>query len=108
MRIFLFTLAILSFLGGFEIYYLAKNAIQEIEAFILFLISAVFISGGSIVGAINHLKDDKQKQVINVDQKTGDGTNEIHKTVGASPAKSIFAVIILIISVILLLSLSKK
>lgn len=44
MRILLFLLAVLTFLAGAGILAAAKSAIHEIEAFILFLISAVFIS----------------------------------------------------------------
>jgi hypothetical protein len=56
MRILLFLLAILAFLAGAGILAGAKSAIHEIEAFILFLISAVFISGAGVVEAVNLLR----------------------------------------------------
>jgi hypothetical protein len=52
MRIVLFLLCVLSFLVGFIILAAAKSAIQEIEGFLLFLISAVFLVGAAIVDAI--------------------------------------------------------
>ncbi len=56
MRILLFVFAILAFLAGVGIIVDAKSAIQEIEAFILFLISAVFVSGAGVVEAVNLLR----------------------------------------------------
>jgi hypothetical protein len=56
MRGFLFLLCIVVFLAGAGILMQAKGAIHEIEAFILFLISAVFFVGAGIVEAINSLK----------------------------------------------------
>lgn len=58
MRILLFILAILAFLVGVSILNAAKSAIHEIEAFILFLMSAVFISGAGVVEAVNLLRKD--------------------------------------------------
>jgi 4-hydroxybenzoate polyprenyltransferase len=58
MRIMLFILAILVFLAGVGILADAKSAIQEIEAFILFLIASVFISGAGVVEAVNLLRKD--------------------------------------------------
>ena len=55
MRILLFVLAILAFLLGVGILAIAKSAIHEIQAFILFLIGAVFLSGAGIVEAVNSL-----------------------------------------------------
>ncbi len=52
MRIFLFILCLLSFLVGTMILAGAKSAIHEIEAFLLFLIAAVFLVGAAIVDAI--------------------------------------------------------
>ena len=52
MRIFLFILCLLSFLVGLMILAGAKSAIHEIEAFLLFLIAAVFLVGAAIVDAI--------------------------------------------------------
>lgn len=56
MKILLFVLAIVAFLAGGGVLAEAKSAIHEIEAFILFLISAVFISGAGVVEAVNQLK----------------------------------------------------
>ena len=53
MRVFLFILCILSFLAGVMIFAAAKSAIHEIEAFLLFLIGAVFLVGAAIVNAIH-------------------------------------------------------
>jgi len=53
MRIFLFILCLLSFLAGSMIFAGAKSAIHEIEAFLLFLICAVFSVGAAIVDAIH-------------------------------------------------------
>lgn len=47
---------VLSFLMGMAIFSSAKGAIHEIEGFLLFLISAVLISGGAIVAAIDGSK----------------------------------------------------
>ena len=53
MRFVLFLLCVLAFLAGAGILADAKSAIHEIEAFILFLISAVLLAGASVVEAIN-------------------------------------------------------
>jgi len=45
----------LALMAGWGILVAAKSAIHEIEAFILFLISAVLIAGAANVGAINRL-----------------------------------------------------
>ena len=55
MRIILFVLAILAFITGGSILAVAKSAIHEIEAFVLFLIAAVFLSGAAIVEAVDRL-----------------------------------------------------
>ena len=56
MRIVLFLLAILAFLAGAGILAGAQSAIHEIEAFILFLICSVFITGAAVVEAVNLLR----------------------------------------------------
>jgi 4-hydroxybenzoate polyprenyltransferase len=56
MRVLLFLLAILALLAGAGILTGAQSAIHEIEAFILFLISAVFMSGAGVVEAVNLLR----------------------------------------------------
>jgi quinol-cytochrome oxidoreductase complex cytochrome b subunit len=53
MRVFLFILCVLSFLAGVMTLAGAKSAIHEIEAFLLFLIGAVFLVGAAIVEAIH-------------------------------------------------------
>ena len=53
MRIFLLILCLLSGLAGLLIFAAAKSAIHEIEAFVLFLIAAVFLVGAAIVDAIH-------------------------------------------------------
>ena len=53
MRTVLFLSSAVAFALGLLIAILAKVALQEIEAFILFLISAVFFVGGCVVEAIN-------------------------------------------------------
>ncbi len=58
MRILLFVLAIFAFVVGLGFLGVAGSAIHEIESFILFLISAVLMSGASVVEAINRLQRD--------------------------------------------------
>lgn len=48
MRVILLVLAALAFLGGAGILAGAESAIHEIEAFMLFLIFAVFLSGAAV------------------------------------------------------------
>ena len=52
MRMILFILAILVFLAGGAIFVGSKSAIHEIEGILLFVISAVFLSGACIIDAI--------------------------------------------------------
>lgn len=66
MRILLFLLAVLAFLAGAGVLTAAKSAIHEIEAFILFLIGAVFISGAGVVEAVNVLR----KEVATLNRRT--------------------------------------
>ena len=58
MRILLFVLAIFATLAGGAILAAADSAIHEIEAFILFVIHAVLLSGAGIVEAINLLRSE--------------------------------------------------
>lgn len=58
MKILLFVLAIFAFVFGLGFLGVAESAIHEIESFILFLISAVLMSGASVVEAINRLQRD--------------------------------------------------
>ena len=53
LRIFLFILCALAFVGGVGCLAVAQSALHEIEAFILFLISAVLLVGAAVVEAIN-------------------------------------------------------
>jgi hypothetical protein len=52
VRIFLFVLCVLSFLAGFITLADAKSAIQEIPAFLLFVMGAVLLVGATIIDAI--------------------------------------------------------
>lgn len=67
MKIILMILAILSFLAGFGIFSSANSAIHEIEAFVLFIVSAVLFSGSAIVSAINNVGE---KLDYNIDRPT--------------------------------------
>ena len=69
MRVVLFVFSVLAFLAGAAILSAAKSAIHEIEAFILFLVSAVFLSGACIVDAILLLRNEK-KVVKNIDRNS--------------------------------------
>lgn len=55
MRVILFILAILAFLAGFGILVAAKSAVHEIEAFVVYVVAAVLLSGAAIVDAILNL-----------------------------------------------------
>jgi len=56
MRIILFVLASLAFIGGAAILTTNKSAAHEIEGLILLVIFAIFLTGAGIVEAINLLK----------------------------------------------------
>ena len=56
MKYLLFISAVLSFLAGIAILAGAKSAVHEIEGFILFLLSAVCMSGAGIIEAVNRLR----------------------------------------------------
>lgn len=57
MKVVLFVLSVLAFLAGFAILQGSKSAIHEIEAFVLYIVSAVLFSGAAIVGAINRVAE---------------------------------------------------
>jgi len=57
MKVVLFVLSVLAFLAGFGILQGSKSAIHEIEAFVLYIVSAVLFSGAAIVGAINRVAE---------------------------------------------------
>ena len=58
MKVFLFILAVLAALAGAGILVSAKSAIHEIEAFILFLVGAVCLSGAAIVEAVKRVESE--------------------------------------------------
>lgn len=60
MRVLLFLFAVVALLAGAGILNAAKGALHEIEAFILFLIGAVFISGAGVVEAVSLLRKEVQ------------------------------------------------
>jgi hypothetical protein len=66
MRIVIAILCVLTFLGGCSIIAGAKSAIHEIEAFMLFLISAVLLIGGAVIEALGR----SQKKFENVIEST--------------------------------------
>jgi uncharacterized membrane protein len=57
MKILLFILGIVAFVYGASVITVAQSAVHEIEAFILFLIGAVFISGAALVEAVNSVRN---------------------------------------------------
>jgi hypothetical protein len=64
MSILFFLCAGVAFLAGFGILHEAKSAIHEIEAFMLFLIGTVFLSGAGLLGAVTRLRQDLTELVI--------------------------------------------
>lgn len=62
MRVLLFLAAVLAFLLAFLLLFAAKSPINEIQAFILFLISAVCLSGAGIVEAVNSLREELREE----------------------------------------------
>ncbi len=56
MRVLLFILGVVAFLYGAAVMAIAQSAVHEIEAFVLFLIGAVFVSGAAIVEAVNAVR----------------------------------------------------
>lgn len=61
MKIALLILSILVFVMGFGILSDAKSAVHEIEAFVLFAVSAILFSGYAIVSAIDLLSSKIEK-----------------------------------------------
>lgn len=55
MRVLLFVLALLALLTGVAILSVASSAIHEIEAFILFVCTAVLLTGAAVVEAVTKL-----------------------------------------------------
>lgn len=68
MKVLLFLLAIAAAVVGVLILQNAKSAIHEIEAWILFLIAAVFLVGAAIVESLaslrNELRKERRKAII--------------------------------------------
>lgn len=60
MSAVLFIFSALAFFAGATIFAAAKSAIHEIEAFQLFIISAVLFAGALVVEAINKLRDQQK------------------------------------------------
>ncbi|MHC1744853.1 MAG: hypothetical protein AB9873_17745 [Syntrophobacteraceae bacterium] len=68
MKLLLYVLAVLASLGGFSIFGASKSAIHEIEAFVLFVVSAIFLVGAVISGKLDALR-----QGLNpIEEKLGD------------------------------------
>lgn len=61
MKISLLILSIIAFVMGFGIFSQARSAVHEIEAFVLFAVSAILFSGYAIVSAINLLSNKIEK-----------------------------------------------
>jgi hypothetical protein len=62
MRILLFLGAAVPFVAALVLTFIAQSAMQQIQAYILFLIAAVCLSGAGIVEAVNALRKDVQAQ----------------------------------------------
>ena len=63
------------FLSGVVIFFGAKSAIQEIESFVVFVVSAILFSGSAIVHAINSLHEKHE------------GDSGVQKTVSTESSK---------------------
>ena len=59
MKNIILSLSIISALIGFSILSIAESAIHEIESFILFVISAILLSGFGIMHKIDNLNNKK-------------------------------------------------
>jgi len=57
MKYLLYTVAVIALLLGAQVLVSAKSAIHEIEAFLLFIMATIALSGGAI---ITTLKEPKQ------------------------------------------------
>lgn len=64
MKISLLILSILAFIMGFGIFSQAQSAVHEIEAFVLFAVSAILFSGYAIVSAISLLSNKIEKSSL--------------------------------------------
>ncbi len=57
MKIYLLILSILALLSGVIVLAIANSTVHEIEAFVLYIISAILMTGYDIVNAIHRLKE---------------------------------------------------
>jgi hypothetical protein len=64
MRILLYLGAAVPFLFAVVLALIANSAIQQIQAYILFLIAAVCLSGAGVVEAVNALRKDVLAQQV--------------------------------------------
>jgi hypothetical protein len=64
MRILLYLAAAVPFLFAVVLALIANSAIQQIQAYILFLIAAVCLSGAGVVEAVNALRKDVLAQQV--------------------------------------------
>jgi len=64
MKISLLILSIIAFVMGFGIFSQAQSAVHEIEAFVLFAVSAILFSGYAVVSAINLLSNKIEKSSL--------------------------------------------
>jgi Na+/H+-translocating membrane pyrophosphatase len=64
MRILLYLAAAVPFLFAVVLAFIANSAIQQIQAYILFLIAAVCLSGAGVVEAVNALRKDVRAQQV--------------------------------------------
>lgn len=80
MRLFLFVLGLLVLGLGLSLFMRANNAAHEIEAFILFTISAIFITGASIMDTMFYiLRKIRHLQAAHVKQLTENSSSEEEK-----------------------------
>ena len=78
MRIFMFVSGVLVGLGGLAVWGSAESAIHEIEAFILFVVAAVLISGAAIVEVLNGIN--VKLSLLNQDDQEEKTQQELHLT----------------------------
>jgi 4-hydroxybenzoate polyprenyltransferase len=64
MRILLYLCAAVPFLFAVVLAFITNSAIQQIQAYILFLIAAVCLSGAGVVEAVNALRKDVLAQQV--------------------------------------------
>ena len=57
MKIYLLILSILALLSGVIVLAVANSTVHEIEAFVLYIISAILMTGYAIVNAIHRLTE---------------------------------------------------